>query len=1146
MDDTARVSPLAPTPPGPGETLRYWSGLFGAARSLAIAQAACPRGLTVLVCSDSASAVQYGAELPFFAPALPILHLPDWETLPYDRFSPFQDIISERMATLANLERQGCLVISIATLLQRLAPRHWVQGQSFELQVGESLDRDKFRRRLQEAGYRYMPQVMDHGDFAIRGSLIDVFPMGAAQPFRIDLFGDEIESLRLFEVDTQRSTNQVSSIRLLPAREVPLTEEGIATFKRNWRLSFEGRPSASSIFEDVSQGLAPPGIEYYLPLFFDSTSTLFDYLPENTLFLLDGMLTTAATSFTQAVDARFEQLRHDIERPLLPPGRLFLSWEETQQALARYPRVALGGEEWAERAQGLRFGSRPAIRLPVDVRAKEPLAVVRDYVSRFAGRVLILAESPGRRETIGELFARHALPLKLFATWAEFLAGDAMLGLAVAPLAEGAEIQTPSLSLVTESQLFGERAAQRRRRRRSNLDSDAIVRSLAELRIGDPIVHEQHGIGRYLGLEVLTAGDATNEFIKLEYADADKLYIPVASLALISRYTGIDPEHAPLHKLGSGQWDKARRRAAERIRDVAAELLEIHAQRAARTGHAFGLERDAYLNFVQGFPFEETADQQAAIEAVVEDMQKPQPMDRLICGDVGFGKTEVAMRAAFVAVNDGRQVALLVPTTLLAQQHYQTLCDRFADYPIKIEQLSRFRDAQSTRATRAGLADGTVDIVVGTHKLLGRDLKFKNLGLVIIDEEHRFGVRQKEQLKALRTEVDILTLTATPIPRTLNLALAGTRELSVIATAPAKRLAVKTFIHEWSDELIREAVLREIARGGQVYFVHNEVDTIEKITTQIAQLVPEARVQFAHGQMRERDLEHVMLDFYHRRCNVLVCTTIIESGIDIPNANTMVINRADKFGLAQLYQLRGRVGRSHHRAYAYLIVPPRKAITADAVKRLDAMEALEELGIGFTLATHDMEIRGAGEILGEEQSGHIQEIGFGLYTELLNRAVVALKAGRQPSLDDPGPRATEIELHIPALLPEDYLPDVHARLILYKRIASAANDADLESLREEIIDRFGTFDIPVHNLFRITTLKLAAARLGIKRIDVGRTGGVIEFSPQPDIDPGRVIKLIQANLGYRLDGQERLRLRKELPDAASRFSELEQLLGRLT
>jgi len=1148
MDDQVRISPLAPPLPTRGETTRYWTRLFGAGRSLAIAEAVRQHaGMTVLVCPDSATAVQYDAELPFFAPEIPVLHLPDWETLPYDRFSPFQDIVSDRVSTLSRLsaQRTGCLIISVGSLLHRLPPRAWLQGQSFMLKTGDRLDREGFRTRLSEAGYRHVPQVMDHGDFAIRGSIIDVFPMGAPHPFRIDLFDDDIETLRLFDVETQRSTTQIDRLELLPAREFPLTPEAITTFKRQWRLSFEGRASACPIFEDVCNGLAPAGIEYYLPLFFDEVSTLFDYLPADAMFLLDGDVGAGAEGFLHTVEERHEQLRHDIERPLLPPKRLFLNWPETQERLAAYPRVALGGEEWAERAQGLRFATRPAMRLPIDTRAREPLGAVSDYVARYPPRVLIVAESNGRRETISELFSRHQLPLKPVASWQEFLAGDCALGLAVAPLAEGVEIEEPSLAVVTESQLFGERAAQKRRRRRSNVDSEAVVRNLAELRIGAPVVHEYHGIGRYLGLEVLTAGDTANEYIKLEYADGDKLYIPVSSLGLISRYTGIDPDRAPLHKLGSGQWDKARRKAAERIRDVAAELLEIHARRAARKGHGFSVDRDAYLAFEQGFPFEETPDQLAAIEAVTADMQRGQPMDRLVCGDVGFGKTEVAMRAAFIAVSDGRQVVVLVPTTLLAQQHYQTFKDRFADWPVRIEQMSRFSEAQASRAARAGLADGTVDIVVGTHKLLGRDIKFKNLGLVIIDEEHRFGVRQKEQLKALRTEVDILTLTATPIPRTLNMALAGTRELSVIATPPSKRLAIKTFIYEWSDEIIREAVLREISRGGQVYFVHNEVETIEKLATELAALVPEARIQFAHGQLRERDLEQVMLDFYHRRCNVLVCTTIIETGIDVPNANTIIINRADRFGLAQLYQLRGRVGRSHHRAYAYLISPPRKAISADAVKRLEAMEAMEDLGVGFTLATHDMEIRGAGEILGEDQSGQIQEIGFGLYTDLLNRAVSALKSGRQVNFEDQESRATEVELHIPALLPEEYLPDVHARLILYKRIASAPDEQELENLKEEVIDRFGDCAEPVHNLFRVAACKLAANRLGIRRIDFGRSGGVVEFRSNPEVDPAKVIKLIQTVNRYRLEGQDKLRLKFDMPDAGSRFAELDNLLQRL-
>ncbi len=1148
MSAPERLSPLAPALPAGGATSTRWCRLHGASRALAIARAAqAHRGFCLVLCTDSPHAAQLDAELPFFAPTLAQYHLPDWETLPYDRFSPYQDIISERLATLAALPTltRGVLIMSVTSLLHRLPPRQWLQAQSFVLKTGDELDREGFRRRLQEGGYRSVPQVMDHGDFAIRGSLIDVFPMGAEQPFRLDLFGDEIEALRHFDPETQRSTSTVDSLRILPGREVPLTAEAIANFRRHWRLAFEGRPTKSPLYEDISDGVAPAGIEYYLPLFYDSVSSVFDYLPADTLVVVDGDIDETAAAFRRGVDERYEQLRHDIERPILPPERLFLSAGEVEVELGRRTRIRIDPATWEERAKARVFGTRPGPRLPIDTRAKHPLFAVTEFLARFDGRVLFLAESTGRRETMLELFRANDVHLPQVGSWAEFEDGEQRAALAVAPLAEGFELDAPRLALITELQLFGERAAQRRRRRRSSVDQDAVVRNLAELRVGAPVVHEMHGIGRYLGLEVLQVGDVANEFIKLEYADGDKLYVPVSALALISRYTGIDPDRAPLHKLGSGQWEKAKRKAAERIRDVAAELLEIHARRAARKGHAFAVEREAYRSFEQGFPFEETPDQLAAIEAVIEDMRKPQPMDRLVCGDVGFGKTEVAMRAAFIAVNGGRQVAVLVPTTLLAQQHYQTFRDRFADWPVRIAQLSRFRDSGEVKDTLKGLEAGTVDIVIGTHKLLGRDVRFKDLGLVIIDEEHRFGVRQKEQFKALRSEVDLLTLTATPIPRTLNMALSGTRELSVIATAPSKRLAVQTFLYEWSDELLREAILRELARGGQVYFVHNEVENIQQIAQAVAELVPSARVRFAHGQMREKELEQVMLDFYHRRCNVLVCTTIIETGIDVPNANTMIINRADRYGLAQLYQLRGRVGRSHHRAYAYLIVPSRKAMTADAVKRLEAIEALEDLGVGFTLATHDMEIRGAGEILGEDQSGQIQEIGFGLYADLLNRAVAALKSGKQPDFEAISARACEIDLHVPALLPEDYLPDVHARLVLYKRIASSTSESDLTLLKEELIDRLGPCGPAVNNLFRVTALRLQADALGMKRIDFTRQGGVIEFRPQPAVEPIKVIKLIQSTSHYRLEGQDKLRLRKELPDEEARFTELKKLLERL-
>ena len=1136
-------TPLAPpAAPPPGARAR-WARLYGAAKALAIASAARADARPwVVLTGNPATAARLEQELAFFAPELPRLVLPDWETLPYDRFSPYQDIISERIATLSRLPclEHGIVIVAVPTILHRLPPRTWLEGRAFSLRRGDRLDRDDFRRRLEAGGYRAGAQVAEHGDFAVRGSLIDVFPMGAEAPFRIDLLDDEIDTLRLFDIDTQRSTDAVEALEILPAREIPLDDAARREFRRAWRVEFEGRGQNASLYADVSEGLAPAGIEYYLPLFFDEPGSFVDYLPNNAVVVFDEGVSAGAAAFEQAVAERYEALRHDVERPILAPERVFLDYAALDAALDGFSAIEVSGLD-TDGGEVLAFGARAPVKVPVDARAAAPFALLAEHVRRADGRVLFLADSLGRREALLDLFQEQPFRPRTFDSWAEFLAADAAVGIAVAAVAEGAELERPRLSILTEGQLFGERAQQRRRRRTSS-DNEAVIRNLTELHPGAPVVHERHGVGRYRGLEVLEVGGISNEFIKIEYADGDNLYVPVSALDLISRYSGVDPERAPLHKLGSGQWDKARRKAAEKIRDVAAELLEIHARRAARRGHAFQLDRHAFQSFEQAFPFEDTPDQAAAVEAVLADMAREQPMDRLICGDVGFGKTEVAMRAAFVAVNDGHQVAILVPTTLLARQHYESLRDRFADWPVKIGQLSRFADSSATRATLRGLADGTVDIVVGTHKLLGKDIKFKRLGLLIVDEEHRFGVRQKEKIKALRTDVDILTLTATPIPRTLNLALSGTRELSIIATAPQKRLAIKTFVREWSDPLLREAMLREIGRGGQVYFVHNEVENIEQMAEKLRGIVPEARIAVAHGQMRESTLERIMLDFYHGRCNVLVCTTIIETGIDVPNANTIIINRADKFGLAQLYQLRGRVGRSHHRAYAFLVVPHRKAMTKDAVKRLEAIESLEELGVGFTLATHDLEIRGAGEILGDEQSGHIQEIGFGLYSELLNRTVSALKSGHGIDPDQAMDERVEVELHVPALLPEDYLPDVHARLILYKRIASARTADELADLREEIIDRFGVFETPVDNLFRVTSFKLEAERLGIRRIDLGSRGGRIEFHPKPAIDPMAVIELVQNHVDYRMDGGDKLKVVKELPDADARFEELAALL----
>ncbi|MGR8948287.1 MAG: transcription-repair coupling factor [Gammaproteobacteria bacterium] len=1143
----ANASPFEPPQLAAGSN--SWTRLFGAAKSLALAQwLSASQNLAILVAKDSIKVQQYVDEIGFFNPEVEILQFPDWETLPYDRFSPYQDIISERLATLAALPDldKGLLVVSAPALLHKIVPSSWVSGQAFQMRVAEKLDVFAFQQRLTESGYVNVPQVMDHGDFAVRGSIIDVFPMGAKQPFRIDLFDDEIETLRTFDTESQRSIESVDEIRLLPARETPLDDESINRFRRNWRLNFEGLATKCQIYNDVSEGHASPGIEYYLPLFFNELGTLFDYLPAQATVILDEELEEAADGFDATIKERYEQLRHDSETPLLQPEKLFLDWRALNELCAGYQQITMSGLDFGGKAPSVRFGTHAGTRIPVDPKLEKPMAHVVDFLNSHNGRTLFVAESRGRRETLFELLSGNELRPKIFETWIEFLNDASPIGLLHGPLAQGVTIDDGNLSIICENQLFGERVQQRRRRRRTNIDQESVVRNLAELESGAPIVHEDHGVGRFLGLEVLEVGGIARELIKLEYADGDKLYVPVASLDLISRYSGGNPEHAPLHKLGSGQWEKAKKKATEKIRDVAAELLEIYARREARVGYKYQLERDPYEAFAQAFPFEETPDQQGAIEAVLDDMQKPQPMDRLICGDVGFGKTEVAMRAAFVAINNGKQVGVLVPTTLLAQQHYQTFSDRFADWAITVEQLSRFRSAKEVNSVQQGLSSGRVDVVIGTHKLLSDDIKFKNLGLLIIDEEHRFGVRQKEKIKALRSEVDILTLTATPIPRTLNLALSGTRELSIIATPPSKRIAIKTFLREWSDVLIREAIAREISRGGQVYFVHNDVETIEKTTNEIAKIVPEARIGFAHGQMREKDLESVMLDFYHRRYNVLVCTTIIETGIDVPNANTIIVNRADKFGLAQLYQLRGRVGRSHHRAYAYLIVPHRKSITADAVKRLEAIESLEDLGVGFTLATHDMEIRGAGEILGDEQSGHIQEIGYGLYSELLNRAVRALKSGEQPILDRPLDHGAEIELHIPALLPEDYLPDVHSRLVLYKRISSAETDEELSVLKEEVIDRFGDIAEPVENLFKIARCKVKAQKIGIQKIDFGRKGGRVDFKPEPNLNTDALIALLQSNLGYRMDGESCLRLRIDMPDASARFDKLEDLLERLS
>jgi transcription-repair coupling factor (superfamily II helicase) len=1163
---------LHPPLPRTGQQRAFWQAPSSPS-ALALATAAAARahsGLLVAVTRDTHGAHALEQELQVFAGDLPVLHFPDWETLPYDLFSPHPDIVSQRIAALYQLPtiRHGVLVVPVATLMQRLPPTRFIAGNALIVEPGQQLDLDAEKRRLESAGYRNVPQVMDPGDFAVRGALLDVFPMGSPEPYRIELLDDEIDSIRTFDPDTQRSQQKVASVRMLPAREFPLDDAATKGVREILRERFDIDPRRCPVYQDLKQGTAPAGVEYYLPLFFDQTATLFDYLDERALLLIgDGALDAAGAYWLQTAD-RYEQRRHDRERPVLPPAELFLPVDLLREQLNRARRIEVLGREHPKFADATALGEQPAPNLPLVEKGEPSGTALRQFLASYPGRVLIAADSPGRREALVERLAEHDLRPETVEGWQQFLGGggtEASAGgklatevaptrdaapryaIAVAALESGFALSQPALCVLTERELFPDRAAQPRRRRRGAArDPDTIVRDLAEIAVGAPIVHEDHGVGRYQGLTTLEAGGQVSEFLCIEYAKGDKLYVPVTQLHLVNRYSGASPELAPLHSLGGEQWEKARRKAAEKVRDVAAELLEIHARRQARAGLALALDRDMYEHFAAQFPFEETPDQQVAIESVIRDLGASMPMDRVVCGDVGFGKTEVALRAAFVAAAAGKQVAVLVPTTLLAEQHYRNFRDRFADWPIRVEVLSRFKTAKEIKAELERLAEGQIDVIVGTHRLLQPDVKFKDLGLVIVDEEQRFGVRQKESLKALRAEVHLLTLTATPIPRTLNMAMAGLRELSIIATPPAHRLAVKTFISQWDGAMLREAFQRELARGGQVYFLHNEVSSIERMARELGELVPEARIRIAHGQMPERDLEQVMLDFHRQRFNVLVCSTIIESGIDIPSANTIIINRADRFGLAQLHQLRGRVGRSHHRAYAYLVVPDRKALTGDAEKRLEAIAALEELGAGFALATHDLEIRGAGELLGEGQSGQIAEVGFSLYTELLERAVRSIKQGKLPDADDASRHGAEVNLHVPALIPDDYLPDVHTRLMLYKRVASARNEDALRELQVEMIDRFGLLPDPVKNLFATAELKLEATRRGIRKLELGERGGRVVFEPKPPIDPMNVIRLIQTQPRvFMMDGQDKLRLKLELPDVASRMRTARDLLAAL-
>ena len=1116
---------------------------------------------TAVFTADATDAQRLLDELAFFAPQLRCALFPDWETLPYDSFSPHQDLISERLATLWRLHPHGAprdvdlVLIPAITALYRLAPPSFLAAYTFEFATGQKLQEANLKAQLTLAGYSHVAEVVSPGEYAVRGGLIDLFPMGSRVPYRVDLFDDVIDSIRTFDPDTQRSLYPVPNVRLLPGREFPMDDAARARFRSRWRELLEGDPTKSRIYKDIGNGVATAGIEYYLPLFFEDTATVFDYLDEDTAIVLHGDLEPAFSHFWQDTRERHRLIQADPDRPALPPEALFLGAEQFHLRAKAHPQLVIRPHAHASDADEVAASFDTLPPMAVARAADDPLAPFKQHLQSTVHRVLLLAESAGRRESLLDYLRASGIALPGFDSLADFEASQERVGIAIAALAAGFAWRDKGIDFVTETELFASPPSTRRRHRKQEQVSDveALIKDLSELNVGDPVVHNAHGIGRYRGLVHMDLGQGhgadgsamLQEMLHLEYADEATLYVPVAQLHMISRYTGVGADEAPLHKLGSGQWDKAKRKAAEQVRDAAAELLNIYSRRAAREGHAFRYVPQDYESFVSDFGFEETADQNAAIHAVIQDMISPRPMDRLICGDVGFGKTEVALRAAFVAVTGGKQVALLAPTTLLAEQHHQTLVDRFAKWPIRIAEMSRFRSGKEISAATQGLADGNIDIVVGTHKLLGGNVKFKNLGLLIIDEEHRFGVRHKEMMKAMRAEVDVLTLTATPIPRTLGMALEGMRDLSVIATAPQRRLAIKTFVRTEGNGVIREAVLRELKRGGQVYFLHNEVATIENRRARLEELLPEARIAVAHGQMPERELERVMRDFVAQRFNVLLCSTIIETGIDVPTANTIVMSRADKFGLAQLHQLRGRVGRSHHQAYAYLMVPDTEALTKHAAQRLEAIQQMEELGSGFYLAMHDLEIRGAGEVLGENQSGNMMEIGFQLYNEMLAEAVRMLKAGKEPDLLSPLSVTTEINLHAPALLPEDYCGDVHLRLSFYKKLATAKTADQIDTLQEEIVDRFGKFPAQAQNLIDTHRLRVLARPYGVIKVDAAPGVIHITFRKDPSVDSAAIIGLVQKNKHIKLAGNEKLRIDREIKEPRDRAQLVRDVLRSL-
>ena len=1147
--DPLQISSDRALPQQPGMRL-HWTGLAGSSDMMAVVQMAKQvEQLCVVITREPARSDRWRDGIAFFTDNdgsdLENLRFPDWETLPYDAFSPHQDIISERLSTLQTLRNatHGVLTVPVSTLMQKVPPVSYLDGACFDLACGQTFDVASQRLMLEAAGYQSVETVTERGQYAVRGALMDIYPMGAALPVRVDLLDDEIDTLRTFDPDSQRTVERINGLSLLPAKEFPFDDDAVGAFRDRWHDAFQVDVRQCSVYQDVSSYIVPNGVEYYMPLFFGELASLFDYLPEETLYLTEDGIAESAQAFEREIKTRYESLRHDVERPILPPSQLYLGCDELNQQLQLKRRVVLGGD-YAKHQ--LEFSSNELPNLHIDAKADVPAAALQQFIAAQSKPVLFVAESAGRREVFDELLRKSQIQAKHVDSFAEY-AKTGATSICVGPIQEGMVLA--DVVVVCEGQVLGTKpSAKRRENGKRVIDPDQIVRNLTELNMGAPVVHVEHGVGRYLGLQTLTIDNAAEEFLTLGYAGDAKLYVPVTSLHLIGRYAGADEEHAPLHRLGSDQWERAKKKAAEKVIDVAAELLDIYARRAAKKSHQLSANETDYETFADEFGFEVTQDQGIAIEETLADMAQEQAMDRLVCGDVGFGKTEVAMRAAFAAVQSGKQVILLVPTTLLAQQHFDSFRDRFANWPFSIDVVSRQRSQADVDGIAERCTSGNLDILIGTHKLLSPEFRFKDLGLVIIDEEHRFGVRQKERLRALRAEVDVLTLTATPIPRTLNMSLSGLRDLSIIATPPAKRLSIKTFVQPRREQGIKEAISRELMRGGQVFYLHNEVRTIEQAAANLEELVPEARVGIAHGQMRSTEMEQVMGEFYHRRLNVLVCTTIIETGIDIPNANTIIIERADKFGLAQLHQLRGRVGRSHRQAYAYLLTPDRKSMTTDAVKRLEAIEAAGELGVGFTLATQDMEIRGTGELLGDDQSGQIESIGFSLYMDMLNRAVEALRAGKIPDRDTPlEPVSQEVNLHVAALIPEDYLPDVQSRLILYKRIAGAADQAELDNLKGEIIDRFGLLPQSVQNLLTITALKLQAQALGIIKVDIGETKGKLECSKTTAVEPMAIVRLVQQQADtYRLDGASTLRIEEQLPEFADRVAFVEALFKVLS